>query len=361
MDQAATLRKIVHQNLKADGRPAQRLERMRSIAIASGKGGVGKTNTALNLALALSRGKRKVLLVDGDLGLANIDVLLGLTPRHTLEHVIDGRLDIMDVMVDGPFGLKILPSASGIGEMSELSREKQDVLFRGLRQLDEEMDYLIIDTGAGISSNVLRFSATAGEVVVVVNAEPTSLTDAFALMKLLSVKYQVSHFHLIANSVASEKEGGRVFLRLKQACNQFLSVRLDFLGAVPTDKHVRLAVRQQKALLELYPNSPAGMALRRIAVKLDQLREIVPRPSPSVPSSVSSPPLDSRALKTMPPQSSSSRPMPLETTSSAPSPVPRRASSDKPLPPSIERTPPQIRKKIRSEFWDRLLHWKKVR
>ena len=272
MDQAATLRQIVEQQKRSRPapRPAAAGPGPRVIAVTSGKGGVGKTNTVLNLGLALSRMQRRVLLLDADMGLANLDVLLGLTPRYTLEHVLAGQKDISDVVLQGPLGLRILPSSSGISELSELSLEEQTRLFTELSRIDEEVDYLFIDTGAGISSNVMRFNASAGEVYLVVSPEPTSMTDAYALMKLLAIKYHVRDFGLIANSVLSEADGQAVFDRLNRVCGQFLQARLTFLGSVPLDKHVQKAVRQQRALLELYPHSPAGRSLARIAAVIDQ-------------------------------------------------------------------------------------------
>ena len=272
MDQAATLRQIVEQQKRSRPapRPAAAGPGPRVIAVTSGKGGVGKTNTVLNIGLALSRLQRRVLLLDADMGLANLDVLLGLTPRYTLEHVLAGHKDLSDVVLQGPLGLRILPSSSGISELSELSLEEQTRLFTELSRIDEEVDYLFIDTGAGISSNVMRFNASAGEVYVVVSPEPTSMTDAYALMKLLAIKYHVRDFGLIANSVLSEADGQAVFDRLNRVCGQFLQARLTFLGSVPLDKHVQKAVRQQRALLELYPHSPAGRSLARIAAVIDQ-------------------------------------------------------------------------------------------
>ncbi len=282
MDQASTLRQMVQGQRKPEPRQRSAPSHMRVIAVTSGKGGVGKTNTVLNLALALSERNRKVLLLDADMGLANVDVLLGLTPRYTLEHVLDGRKDIMEVVLEGPRGLKILPSGSGIGELSELSFDEQRRLFAGMRRIDEEVDYLFIDTGAGISSNVLRFNASANEVVVVANPEPTSITDAYALMKLLAIKYHIRDFGLIANAVSSEQDGHAVFDRLNRVCGQFLRVNLSYLGSVPFDQSVRKAVRQQRPLLDLYPNAPSSRGLQRIAALIDQNgKRRAPPPAPT--------------------------------------------------------------------------------
>ncbi|HEX9844149.1 MAG TPA: MinD/ParA family protein [bacterium] len=270
MDQATTLRRIVQHQRKSRPASPPLLTAPRVIAITSGKGGVGKTNTVLNLSLALSRLQRRVLLLDADMGLANVDVLLGLTPRYTLEHVLNGQKDVGDVVLQGPLGLKILPSSSGISELSELSPEEQARLFVELSRIDEEVDYLFIDTGAGISSNVMRFNASAGEVYLVVSPEPTSMTDAYALMKLLAIKYHVRDFGLIANSVTSEQDGRNVFDRLNRVCTQYLQARLAYLGSVPFDRHVHKAVRQQRALLDLFPNAPAARSLMRIAAVIDQ-------------------------------------------------------------------------------------------
>jgi flagellar biosynthesis protein FlhG len=323
MDQANTLRQIIgHQRSAQRPRRAER-GRMRVIAITSGKGGVGKTNTVLNLSLALSRLQRKVFLLDADMGLANVDVLLGLTPRHTLEHVMDGLKDISDVVVEGPLGLKILPSSSGISELSEMTFEQQMHLFRELSRLDDEIDYLFIDTGAGISSNVLRFNASANEVYLVVNPEPTSITDAYALMKLLAIKYHVHEFGLIANAVSSEQDGLNVFQRLHRVSQQFLRVHLNYLGSIPFDKHIRKAVRQQRALMELFPQSPAGRSITRIAALVDQgglLAGVQPPPPAPAPASVNT------SFHT---SFNTSAPSPSEPASAG--------------------------------FWDRLLHWKKVK
>jgi flagellar biosynthesis protein FlhG len=298
MDQANTLRRIVQhhkrqqERAQAAARPGPRpgSSTPRVIAITSGKGGVGKTNTVLNLSLALSRMQRRVLLLDADMGLANVDVLLGLTPRYTLEHVLAGQKDIGDVVLTGPYGLRILPSSSGISELSELEPEEQSRLFAELRRIDEDVDYLFIDTGAGISSNVLRFNASAGEVYLVVSPEPTSMTDAYALMKLLSVKYQVHEFGLIANQVLSEQDGRAVYDRLHRVCSEYLHARLTYLGSVPFDRHIHRAVRQQRALMDLFPNAPAARSLARIAAVVDQGGLRAPRagslsaPPPAAPS-----------------------------------------------------------------------------
>lgn len=309
-DQAATLRDIV--NAQTAGRtavPSQaRLPAtLRVIAVTSGKGGVGKTNLVLNLGLALSRMQRRVFLLDADLGLANVDVLLGLSPRYTLEQVLNNQRDIMDIVLEGPAGMRILPSGSGISELAELGREQQMRLFRELSRIGDGVDYLFIDTGAGISSNVLRFNASANEVIVVANPEPTSITDAYALMKLLSIKYHIREFGLIANSVAGEAEGVSVFDRLNRVCGQFLQVRLSYLGSVPFDKHVREAVRRQQALLDVFPQAPAARSIARIAAELDRT---------------------SLAMGVTPPS------------------PPAHAVAGFPAPGS---------------FWDRLLHWKRVK
>ena len=279
-------------------------EGMRVIAVTSGKGGVGKTNIVLNLCIALSKLKRRVLLLDADMGLANVDVLLGLTPKYTLEHVMAGEKDISEVMLTGPMGFRILPSGSGISELSEMTFEQQMQLFQQLSQVDDKLDYLFIDTGAGISSNVLRFNASANEVLIVANPEPTSITDAYALMKLLAIKYHIRDFGLIANSVNSQADGQGVYDTLNRVCNQFLKVNLNFLGWIPYDSTIRKTVRRQKPLLELFPQSPAAKSLTRIAALIDR-------------QSTHPPVLQSAAEADIP--------------------------ADKP-----------------ANFWDRLLHWKKM-
>jgi flagellar biosynthesis protein FlhG len=270
MDQASTLRQIVDHKKATDPEFAPDLGRMRVIAITSGKGGVGKTNIVLNLCMALSKRNRSVFLLDADMGLANVDVLLGLTPRFTLEHVLKGQKRINEIILKGPFGIRLLPSSSGMSELSEMSFEQQMFLFQQLSQLDEQIDYLFIDTGAGVSSNVLRFNASANEILVIATPEPTSITDAYALMKLLSIKYHIRDFALIANSVQSEVEGLGVYNRLHAACRQFLQVGLTFLGSVPFDQNIRKAVRQQRAVIELFPSSPAGKSIARLAAYLDE-------------------------------------------------------------------------------------------
>lgn len=273
MDQAATLRQSFgRQKQPAPARiGGPRRGRMRVIAVTSGKGGVGKTNIVVNLCVALSRMGRRVFLLDADMGLANVDVLLGMVPRFTLEHVMSGQKELHEIVLEGPGGFKVLPASSGIGELSELGYEQQMQLFRALGTLDAEMDYLFIDTGAGISSNVLRFNASAHDVVLVANPEPTSITDAYALMKLLAIRYDVRGFNLIANSVLSEGEGHAVYERLNKVALQFLNVNLRYLGAVPLDKAIPKSVREQTPVLAAFPAATSSRAIARIAALIDDL------------------------------------------------------------------------------------------
>jgi flagellar biosynthesis protein FlhG len=238
------------------------------IAITSGKGGVGKTNIAANLAYMLSRMNKKTLILDADMGLANIDVILGLTPRYNLQHVLKGEKTMAETIVGGPGGVKILPAASGIQEMTDLSRGEKLTLLEELNSLNEDVDFLLIDTGAGIAANVMYFNVASKEIIVVVSPEPTSLTDAYALIKVLYQRYAKKRFRLLVNMVRSPAEAKEVYARLSQATDHFLNLSIEYLGYILHDDRVPEAVRKQKAVAELYPASVASRCLALVAEKL---------------------------------------------------------------------------------------------
>ncbi len=240
----------------------------RVIAVTSGKGGVGKTSTVANLAVALSRMGKRVLVLDADLGLGNIDVLLGLSPRYNIGHVLRGEKTVEEVIVDGPAGVKILPATFGIQELTNLGTEQRIAITSHLENLGDNIDFMIIDTGAGISSNVLFFNVAAHEIVVVVSPEPTSVIDAYALMKVLLRKHGERRFSLLVNTVRSPEEGLEVYKKISLAASRFMSVSLDYLGCVLYDENVRKAVVNRMAVVEMAPDSLASRCYEQIASKL---------------------------------------------------------------------------------------------
>jgi flagellar biosynthesis protein FlhG len=240
----------------------------RIITISSGKGGVGKTNIVANLGYALCRFGKRVLILDADLGLGNLDVLLGLTPEYNLSHVIRGEKTLSDIVVPGPGRLRILPAASGIQEMTALTLKERYEVFRQLNDFMRDFDIMLIDTAAGISSNVLYFNINADEVIVVAAPEPTSITDAYALMKVLSVKYGSDHFKLVVNSVASEQEADEVYRQISLVADRFLNIKIEFYGGIALDENVKKGVRQQKVVSELAPLSKASRNFSTLARKI---------------------------------------------------------------------------------------------
>jgi flagellar biosynthesis protein FlhG len=245
---------------------------VRVIAITSGKGGVGKTNIATNLAYHLSQMNRKTLVLDADMGLANIDVILGIAPKYNLYHVLRGEKALCDVIVDGPGGMKILPATSGIQEMADLSKGEKLALLDELDGLGTQLDFLLIDTAAGIAGNVIYFNVAAREIIVVVSPEPTSITDAYALIKILYSNYGEKRFMLLVNMVKHSSEAREVFLKVSNATSHFLNLSIEYLGYVLEDTKVTEAVRRQKALAEIYPDSRANKCLQSIARKLCRLQ-----------------------------------------------------------------------------------------
>lgn len=256
-DQAAGLRRMTKQ------KPVQ------VIAVASGKGGVGKTNVSTNLALALVATGKHVLLMDADLGLANVDLLLGLHAEYNLSHVISGERTLEEVIIEGPEGLKIIPAASGTQMMSELSPSQHAGIIRAFSELSMPIDVLMVDTAAGISDSVISFTRASHEIIVVVCNEPTSLTDAYALIKVLSEEHGVQRFNILANMVRTPKEGLSLFAKLSRVTDHYLDVTLDYTGAVPFDEYLVKAVKKQQAVTRAYPQSPSSLAFRKIAGKLD--------------------------------------------------------------------------------------------
>ncbi len=238
------------------------------IAVTGGKGGVGKTNVSVNLALALAELGRRVVLLDADLGLANVDVLLGLTTKRTLADVIAGECDLRDVLIQGPGGIRIVPAASGTQSMVQLSSLQHAGLIQAFSEI-EDLDVLIIDTAAGIGEAAVSFVRAAHEVLLVVTDEPTSITDAYALIKLLNRDYGINRFRVLANMAHAPQEGRNLFAKLTKVTERFLDVALQYVGAIPYDEAVRKAVQKQRAVYEAYPRSKCALAFKAIAQKVD--------------------------------------------------------------------------------------------
>ncbi|MBQ9537099.1 MAG: MinD/ParA family protein [Desulfovibrionaceae bacterium] len=240
-------------------------------SVTSGKGGVGKTNITVNLAYCLVQMGKRVIVIDSDLGLANVDVILGLTPQKNLFHLFHEDISLREILCPTPYGFSILPASSGMAEMLSLSTGQKLELLEAVDEFDEEVDYLIVDTGAGISDNVLYFNMAVQERLIVMTTEPTSLTDAYALIKVLKMNHGVEHFCVCVNMAPDAAQAKTAFSRLYQACDHFLEgVSLDLVGVVPKDGNVRQAVVKQKPICDLNPGSPAAKGLMNLAVNVSE-------------------------------------------------------------------------------------------
>jgi flagellar biosynthesis protein FlhG len=241
---------------------------IRVISVTSGKGGVGKSNVVSNLAIALSLQGKKVLVIDADLGLGNLDVLLGLSPLYNLNNVFNGEKTIAEIIVDGPAGIKIIPAGSGIQEFTSLGQHEKLKLLDELDMLEEKFDIMIVDTEAGISENVTYFAVAAQEIIVVVTPEPTSITDVYALIKLLATRYSEHHFKVLVNMAKDSEDALEVFRKLANVAGRFLDISLDYLGCVVKDEKVVEAVKRQKAVSELFPESEAATCFATLAKRV---------------------------------------------------------------------------------------------
>ncbi|HEY3730262.1 MAG TPA: MinD/ParA family protein [Steroidobacteraceae bacterium] len=243
----------------------QRAAPVQVIAVTGGKGGTGKTAVSVNLATALARAGRHTMLLDGDLGLANVDVLLGLTPRCTLEQLLSGERTLEELILQTDSGVRVVPAASGVARMANLNATEQAAIVRAFSHLPGPLDVLIVDTAPGINPSVLQFCQAAQQVLVVLRDEPTSLTDAYALIKVLSRDHSVRSFRVLANMIRRAGQGEGVFRRLQRVTDRYLQVALDYVGEIPEDDALTKALQAQRPVIEAFPLSPAAQAFTRIA------------------------------------------------------------------------------------------------
>ncbi|MES9971588.1 MAG: MinD/ParA family protein [Candidatus Thiodiazotropha sp.] len=244
-------------------------EPVRVIAVTGGKGGVGKTSISANLGVAFAELGRRVMLLDADLGLANLDVILGLHAERNLSHVMQGECSLEDVLVTGPKGMRVVPGASGIQHMAEMTPAENAGLIHAFSEVSNDVDVLLIDTAAGISDLVISFSRAAQEQIVVVCDEPASITDAYAIIKLLNREHGISRFRILANMVKSVQEGRDLYNKMCRVTDQYLDVMLNYMGSIPYDEQLRKAVRSQKPVVEAYPRSRVAQAFKNLAKKAD--------------------------------------------------------------------------------------------
>lgn len=266
-DQAERLRELAQKNKKNSEPtlPDRKVKNAKVLAVTSGKGGVGKSNISANLSIILSQQGKRVALFDADLGLANIDVILGVTPRYNLTHVVSGEKNLNEVLVEGPAGLKVIAGGSGVHELAQLNLEQIDKLTSNLSLLEEEMDLILVDTGAGLSKSVLNFVLAADEIIVVTMPEPTAIADAYGVIKAIFHHNQEAKVNLIINRVTNQKEAEKVAERIIQVCNQFIGKEIHWLGYVVEDTKISQAVRSQQPLVLAYPRCLASQCLQRIA------------------------------------------------------------------------------------------------
>lgn len=248
------------------------------LAITGGKGGTGKTTVAVNLATALAQAGRRVLLLDGDLGLASVDVLLGLTPTCTLEQVIRGEASLEEIIQHTAEGVSVIPSSSGVARMARLKPSEHAAIVRGVAALPADYDTLIVDTAPGLSESVLTFCQAAQRQLIVLRNEPASLTDAYALIKVLSRERQLKNFHVLVNMARNATDAQNLFKRLQRVTDRYLEVALEYVGEIPDDNDVARSVRTQRTVLAAFPSGPAARAYRRLA------QDVQRWPAPAQPS-----------------------------------------------------------------------------
>jgi flagellar biosynthesis protein FlhG len=240
------------------------------IAVTGGKGGVGKTSVSVNLATALASTGRRAMLLDGDLGLANVDVFLGMSPRFTMAHVMKGERSLEEIIVESPQGVQVVPGASGVAELANLSATGHLNLVQAFSSLSSRVDVLVVDTAAGISHSVVQFSQAAQHVLVVICDEPASMTDAYALVKVLSRNHGVTSFHVVANMVRAPGEGEALFQKFQRVTTKFLEVTLDYVGEIPEDQYLRRSIREQRPVIAAFPSCPASRAFKKLALRADK-------------------------------------------------------------------------------------------
>ncbi len=241
----------------------------RVIAVTSGKGGVGKTNLVGNLAVALSGKGQRVVIIDADVGLANIDIIFNLRPEYNIRDVVSARKSLSQVMVTTRHGIKIIPGGSGFAELTQMNEGEKLSLLSEFESLADMADIILVDTGAGISSNILYFNAAADECLVIATREPTSITDAYALMKVMSQNHGTRHFKLVVNMVESEKDAKTVYASLSGALDKFLkNVVLEYTGYIPFDRSLQKAVQKKALVMDVAPGSHAASSISEISDRL---------------------------------------------------------------------------------------------
>jgi flagellar biosynthesis protein FlhG len=248
--------------------PQHNRKYVRTVAIASGKSGVGKTNIAASLAIALSKRGEKVVIVDAGIGLSNINILLNKHATYNISHILDGSITLKDILIDGPQGIKILPAGEGVQNLTRLDEFQRLKILDAFDSYDGDIDIMLIDNTAGISENVTFFCSAAQDLIIVTTPEPTAWVDAYHLIKVLNTEYQENKFHVLVNAVKNEEEADDVFQRLAQATDRFLNISLDYLGYLPYDEDVKKAVRQQAAFIDLYPKKFISKCFNEIAATL---------------------------------------------------------------------------------------------